>query len=83
MPAHFFQSQDILVKRNGFFQVGNTITGVEKLLDHVEKWHRIPRFPTLRKKTTEFYRDMSGAERTATKERTERKRAKIEKEPES
>jgi hypothetical protein len=34
MPAYFFQSQDILIEGNGLFQVGNAITGVEKLLDH-------------------------------------------------
>jgi hypothetical protein len=44
MPAYFFQSQDVRVKRNGLFKVGNTITGVEKLLDHVEKWHALRKF---------------------------------------
>jgi hypothetical protein len=34
MPASFFQSQHILVKRNRLLEIGDAVTSVQKLFDH-------------------------------------------------
>ena len=34
VPAHFFKTEDILVKADGLFEIGDAITGVEEFGDH-------------------------------------------------